>query len=228
MSLTDAVAVEEEESIMLDHDYDGIRELDNNLPPWWKYGFYLTIVVAVIYLINFHVLGTGDLQLKEYEKEITKAKLEVDEFMKNSASNVDENTVKLLTESSDIEAGKAVFIANCAACHGQLGEGTVGPNFADDYWIHGGSVQDIFKSIKYGWVEKGMKSWKEDLSPMQISQVTSFIKSLRGTNPPNAKAPQGDLYVEGGAAPVSDSTAVAGDSLNVHVDSLKTAAAVKK
>jgi len=228
MSLTDAVAVEEEESIMLDHDYDGIKELDNNLPPWWKYGFYLTIVVAVIYLINFHVLGTGDLQLKEYEKEITKAKLEVDEFMKNSASNVDENTVKLLTESSDIEAGKAVFIANCAACHGQLGEGTVGPNFADDYWIHGGSVQDIFKSIKYGWVEKGMKSWKEDLSPMQISQVTSFIKSLRGTNPPNAKAPQGDLYVEGGAAPVSDSTAVAGDSLNVHVDSLKTAAAVKK
>ena len=228
MSLTDAVAVEEEESIMLDHDYDGIRELDNNLPPWWKYGFYLTIVVAIIYLINFHVLGTGDLQLKEYEKEITKAKLEVDEFMKNSASNVDENTVKLLTESSDIEAGKAVFIANCAACHGQLGEGTVGPNFADDYWIHGGSVQDIFKSIKYGWVEKGMKSWKEDLSPMQISQVTSFIKSLRGTNPPNAKAPQGDLYVEGGAAPVSDSTAVAGDSLNVHVDSLKTAAAVKK
>lgn len=228
MSLTDAVAVEEEESIMLDHDYDGIRELDNNLPPWWKYGFYLTIVVAFGYMIHYHVIKTGDLQLKEYEKEITKAKLEVDEFMKNSASNVDENTVKLLTESSDIEAGKAVFIANCAACHGQLGEGTVGPNFADDYWIHGGSVQDIFKSIKYGWVEKGMKSWKEDLSPMQISQVTSFIKSLRGTNPPNAKAPQGDLYVEGGAAPVSDSTAVAGDSLNVHVDSLKTAAAVKK
>ncbi len=124
MSLTDAVAVEEEESILLDHDYDGIKELDNNLPPWWKYGFYLTIVVAVIYLFNFHVLGTGDLQLKEYENEVAKAKVEVDEFMKTSASNVDENTVILLTDASDIAAGKDVFIANCAACHGQLGEVT--------------------------------------------------------------------------------------------------------
>jgi cytochrome c oxidase cbb3-type subunit 3 len=235
MSLTDAVAIEEEDSIMLDHDYDGIKELDNNLPPWWKYGFYLTIIVGVIYLINFHVLGTGDLQTKEYEKEIAQAKLEVEEFMKTSANNVDESTIKLLTDASDIEAGKAVFIANCAACHGQLGEGTVGPNFADDYWIHGGSIQDIFKSIKYGWVEKGMKAWKEDLSPMQMSQVTSFIKTLRGTNPPNGKAAQGDLYVEGGAAPVSDSTAVVGDSLNVQIkaDSLKaavtaTVAAAKK
>lgn len=235
MSLTDAVAIEEEDSIMLDHDYDGIKELDNNLPPWWKYGFYLTIVVGVIYLFNFHVLGTGDLQTKEYEKEIAQAKLEVAEFMKTSANNVDESTVKLLTEASDIEAGKTVFIANCAACHGQLGEGTVGPNFADDYWIHGGSIQDIFKSIKYGWVEKGMKSWKEDLSPMQIAQVTSFIKSLRGTNPPNGKAAQGDLYVEEGAAPIIDSTAVVGDSLNVQIkgDSLKpavtaTIAAAKK
>jgi cytochrome c oxidase cbb3-type subunit 3 len=235
MSLTDAVAIEEEDSIMLDHDYDGIKELDNNLPPWWKYGFYLTIIVGVIYLINFHVLGTGDLQTKEYEKEIAQAKLEVEEFMKTSANNVDESTIKLLTDASDIEAGKAVFIANCAACHGQLGEGTVGPNFADDYWIHGGSIQDIFKSIKYGWVEKGMKAWKEDLSPMQMSQVTSFIKTLRGTNPPNGKAAQGDLYVEGGSAPVSDSTAVVGDSLNVQIkaDSLKaavtaTVAAAKK
>jgi len=218
MSLTDAVAVEEEESILLDHDYDGIKELDNNLPPWWKYGFYLTIVVAVIYLFNFHVLGTGDLQLKEYENEVAKAKVEVDEFMKTSASNVDENTVILLTDASDIAAGKDVFIANCAACHGQLGEGTVGPNFADDYWVHGGSIQDIFKSIKYGWVEKGMKSWKEDLSPMQMSQLTSFIKTLRGTNPPNAKAPQGDLYSEDGsvAAVAIDSTIVqaATDSLS--------------
>lgn len=226
-SLVDAVAVEEEESILLDHSYDGIKELDNNLPPWWKYGFYLTIVVSVIYLLHYHVLGTGDLQVKEYENEVAKAKLEIDEYMKSSANNVDENTVKLLTDAGDIAAGKDVFIASCAACHGRNGEGTVGPNFTDEYWLHGGSVQDIFKSVKYGWVEKGMKSWKEDLSPMQIAQVTSYIKSLKGTNPPNAKAPQGDLYSDGGTASVSDSTSLIKDSLNVMVKA-DTITAAKK
>ena len=225
MSLTDAVAVEEEDSIMLDHDYDGIKELDNNLPPWWKYGFYLTIVVAIVYLINYHVIGTGDLQTKEYEKEIAQAKLEVDEFMKTSANNVDENTVKLLTEATDISTGKDLYIANCVACHGKGGEGSVGPNLTDDYWLHGGSIQDLFKTLKYGWVEKGMKAWKEDLSPMQMAQIASFIKTLKGTNPPNPKAPQGDLYTEAGAAPISDSTMVTNDSLNIQIntDSLKTA-----
>lgn len=213
MSLTDIVPIEEEDSILLDHDYDGIKELDNNLPPWWKYGFYLTIIVGVIYLFNFHVLGLGDLQGTEYEKEMAQAKLDVDAFMKTSANNVDENTVKLMTDASDLAAGKDVFIASCVACHGKGGEGTVGPNLTDDYWLHAGGVQDIFKSIKYGWVEKGMKSWKEDLSPMQISQVTSFIKSLRGTNPANPKAPQGDIYTEAGAAPLNDSQALKTDSL---------------
>lgn len=214
-SLVDAVAVEEEESILLDHDYDGIKELDNNLPPWWKYGFYLTILVAIVYLLNYHVLGTGDLQAKEYENEVAKAKSEIDEYMKNSATNVDENTIKLLTDAGDIAAGKEVFLASCAACHGRAGEGTVGPNFTDEYWLHGGSIQDVFKSIKYGWVEKGMKSWKEDLSPMQMAQVASFIMSLKGTNPPNAKEPQGDLYKEGGATAPTDSSAVKIDSLSL-------------
>ncbi|MDP3558444.1 MAG: cbb3-type cytochrome c oxidase N-terminal domain-containing protein [Bacteroidota bacterium] len=224
MTLTDAVAVEDEESILLDHDYDGIKELDNNLPPWWKYGFYLTIIVGVIYLINFHVLGTGDLQGKEYEKEMAQAKIDVDEFMKTSANNVDENTVKLITDASEIKSGKEIFIANCAACHGKLGEGTVGPNLTDEYWVHGGSVKDIFKTIKYGWVEKGMKSWKEDLSPIQIAQVTSFIKTLISTNPPNAKPPLGDLYTETTANISTDSTSVLKDSLNIQVkvDSLST------
>lgn len=215
LSLTDAVAIEEEESILLDHDYDGIRELDNNLPPWWKYGFYLTIVVAVVYMLHFHVLGTGDLQIKEYEKDMIQAKLEVDEYMKNSANNVDENSVKLLNEPADIASGKDVFISSCAACHGKLGEGSVGPNLTDDYWLHGGSIQDIFKSIKYGWVEKGMKSWKEDLSPMQIAQLASFIKSIKGTNPANPKAAQGDLFNEGG-------TAIAKDSISINTDTLGT------
>ena len=227
MSLTDIVPIEEEDSILLDHDYDGIKELDNNLPPWWKYGFYLTIVVGVIYLFNFHVLGTGDLQGQEYEKEMAQAKLDVDAFMKTSANNVDENTVKLMTDATDIAAGKDVFIASCVACHGKGGEGTVGPNLTDDFWIHGGGVQDIFKTIKYGWVEKGMKSWKEDLSPMQISQVTSYIKTLRGTNPANPKAAQGDLYTEAGAAPINDSLVVKTDSLTL-INKVDSASVIKK
>lgn len=216
-SLVGAVAIEEEDSILLDHDYDGIRELDNDLPPWWKYGFYLTIVASVVYMLHYHVLGTGDLQLKEYEKDIAQAKLAVDEYMRNSANNVDENTVKLLTEESDLAAGKDIFIANCAACHGKLGEGSVGPNLTDDYWLHGGSIQDVFKSVKYGWVEKGMKAWKEDLSPIQIAQITSFMKTLRGTNPINSKAAQGDLFVEENISS-NDSILIKTDSLSIVTD----------
>jgi len=227
--LNASVDIDKEGEIMLDHDYDGIKELDNNLPPWWKYGFYLTIVIGVVYLINFHVAGTGDLQEAEYNKELAAAKLQVEEYMKNSANNVDETTVKLLTDSKDIEAGKAVFMEfNCKQCHGAAGEGnSVGPNLTDAYWLHSGGISDIFKSIKYGWQDKGMKSWKEDLSPMQIAQVTSYIKSLAGTNPPNAKAPQGDLYVDQGAKTTNDSTAVVADSLAVK-EIVKDSLNVKK
>jgi cytochrome c oxidase cbb3-type subunit 3 len=219
--LTYDVDIENEKDILLDHDYDGIKELDNNLPPWWKYGFYLTIVIAFVYMAHYHIAKTGDSQEEEYNKSVAKGKAEVAEYMKNSANNVDESNVKML-EAADIATGKDVFTANCAACHGKLGEGTVGPNLTDNAWLHGGSLVDIFKSIKYGWVDKGMKSWKEDLSPMQIAQISSYIKSIQGTNPPNAKAPQGEVYVEAGA-PVSDSTAVTPDSLGVvaPVDSLK-------
>lgn len=219
--MTYDVEIENEKDILLDHDYDGIKELDNNLPPWWKYGFYLTIVIAFVYMGHYHVSKTGDSQEEEYNKAVAKGKAEVAEYMKNSANNVDESNVKML-EAADIATGKEVFNSNCAACHGKLGEGTVGPNLTDNTWLHGGSLVDIFKSIKYGWVDKGMKSWKEDLSPMQIAQISSYIKSIQGTNPPNAKAPQGEVYVEAGA-PVNDSTAVTPDSLGVvaPVDSLK-------
>lgn len=220
--LSDAVDVENEESIMLDHDYDGIKELDNNLPPWWKYGFYLTILVGVVYLLNYHVLKTSPLQVEEYTISMKKAEAEIAEFMKTSANNVDENTVKLLTDPSDIAAGKEIFLSTCSACHGKLGEGSVGPNLTDDYWIHSGSVKEIFKTIKYGYPDKGMKSWKEDYSPIQIAQLTSFIRTLRGTNPPKQKDKQGELYIEEAQAPASDSTATLTDSLKLAVtDTIK-------
>lgn len=210
--LNDTVELEREEDIMLEHDYDGIRELDNNLPPWWKYGFYLTILVAVIYMINYHITKTSPLQAEEYTLSVKKAEAEIAEYMKTSASNVDESTVKMLTDKSELSAGQDLFIANCSACHGKLGEGTVGPNLTDDYWLHGGSVKDIFKTIKYGWPDKGMKSWKDDFSPVQIAQITSFIRTLKGTNPPKPKDKQGELYTE---------EAVAGDSTMVATDTTK-------
>ncbi|MBL7919908.1 MAG: c-type cytochrome [Bacteroidia bacterium] len=213
-----SVDIEKEADIMLDHNYDGIVELDNNLPPWWKYGFYLTIVIGVIYLINYHVTGTGDLQTAEYEKSLVIAKAEVDEYMRTSANNVDETTVKQL-EGADLEFGKDLFMANCAACHGKLGEGTVGPNLTDAYWLHGGSLPDIFKTIKYGWVDKGMKSWKEDFSPIQIAQIASFIKTLNGTNPAGAKAAQGELYKEEKNT-INDSLKTTTDSLIVLTDTI--------
>ena len=230
-----SVEIEKEEEIMLDHNYDGIRELDNNLPPWWKYGFALTVVVAIIYLTNYHLAKTGDLQLAEYNKEMAKAKLDVDEYLKTSANNVDETTVKLLDKSEDIETGKQTFLANCTACHGKLANGKLGendgagPNLTDNYWLHGGSIQDVFKSIKYGWTDKGMKSWKEDLSPVQIAQVASYIKSLKGSVAVG-KAPQGDVYQETGNPAFKNTLTIPSDSVKLKAiaDSLDVAAKAKK
>ena len=190
--------IEQEESITLHHEYDGIRELDNRLPPWWLYGFYISIFFAVIYLWRYHVSHTAPLSGEELQIAMAKADEQKAEYLKKSANNVDENTVKVLTDAADIAGGAKVFTQNCAACHGKAGEGIVGPNLTDDYWLHGGSIKDVFKTIKYGWPEKGMRSWKDDLSPVQIAQVSSYIKSIHGSNPPNAKAQQGELYKEEG------------------------------
>lgn len=198
--------VEQEAQIDLGHDYDGIRELDNRLPPWWLYGFYLTILFAAVYLWQYHVSERAPLSIEEYAIAMKHAEEEKVAYLKRSANNVDETTVKFLTDADDISTGKKVYDQFCAPCHGGSGEGTVGPNLTDDYWLHGGSIADIFKSVKYGWPEKGMRSWKEDLSPSQIAQVASYIKSLRGTNPPNAKEKQGELFEETLPASNSDST----------------------
>ncbi len=213
--LNASVAVEQEESIMMNHEYDGIRELDNDLPPWWKYGFYLTIVVSVVYLLHYHVFQTGKLSLEEYEQEMKDGAVALAEYQKNSKDLVDENSVKLLTDETTINEGKTIFKQNCIACHGEFGQGIIGPNFIDDYWVYGGSVNDIFRSIKYGR-PKGMKAWKDELGPAKIQAVVSFIKSLRGTNPPGDIRPkEGELYIEGGAKPVSDSATPASDSLTI-------------
>lgn len=196
--LTDAVPLDQEEDVMTDHEYDGIKELDNNLPPWWLYGFYLSIVFAFVYS-GYYFIGDGPSSAQEYLAEMAEAETAKTAFMATQTNTVDENNVELLTDASSLAAGAKIFKLNCMPCHGESGgsmPGGVGPNLTDDYWIHGGAVTDIFKTIKYGVPAKGMVSWEAQLSPSKIQEVTSYIKSLRGSNPANAKEPQGDLYEE--------------------------------
>jgi cytochrome c oxidase cbb3-type subunit 3 len=188
-----SIDIEEELSVMTDHEYDGIRELDNALPPWWKYGFYLTIVWALVYLVHYHVAATGPSSQKEYEIQVAEAEKQIEEYRKNAKNLVDEKTVVLLTNPSDIENGKNIFNTNCTSCHGNSGEGKIGPNLTDNFWKHGGTVNDLFKTVKLGVSGTGMKAWKSDLSAMEIAQVSSYILTLKGTNPANAKAPEGLL-----------------------------------
>jgi cytochrome c oxidase cbb3-type subunit 3 len=191
--LTDTVPVDQEEVILTDHIYDGIRELDNNLPPWWKYMFYATIVFAGAYMYYYHFSPDGQLQIEEYHQEVAIAEKEIAAYMKLAANSIDETNVKL-SEAKGIENGKSIFLQNCAACHGRAGEGGVGPNLTDEYWLHEGGLKDVFRTIKYGVPQKGMISWKTQLSPSGIQDVASYIMSIQGTNPPNGKAPQGEQY----------------------------------
>jgi cytochrome c oxidase cbb3-type subunit 3 len=186
--------VHEEKALALDHNYDGIVELDNNLPPWWLYGFYACILFSFIYIYRFHVSHSAPSTIQEYEIAVADAEKEKAEYLKSSANKVDETTVTLLTDATALGEGKKLFGSSCAPCHGAEGQGVVGPNLTDDYWLYKGSVKDVFKTIKYGIPEKGMKSWKDDFSPVQLAQITSYIKSLQGTKPANAKEPQGELF----------------------------------
>ncbi len=193
-----AASLDKEQEVLLDHNYDGIQELDNSLPPWWKYGFYLTIVVGVIYIYRFHFSHDGMSQQEEYLAEMQQGEEDKAAYLAKSANNVDENTVVYLTDAASIAAGKEMYGKSCVACHLADGGGSVGPNLTDEYWIHGGGIKDIFKTLKYGWQEKGMKSWKDDYSPKQLQEIASFVKSLKGTKSATPKDAQGELYIEAG------------------------------
>ncbi len=194
--LTRSKPVEQNDEIMREHDFDGIHELDNALPPWWLYGFYFTIIFAVIYLVRFHVLD-GDNQTKEFEKEVTEAKIAVEEYKKNNPGLIDASNVVLLTEASDIEKGKAVFQTNCIACHAPDGGGGIGPNLTDNHWILGPGISRVFTTISEGGRSgKGMIPWKTTLKPNEIQQVASYVISLKGTTPANPKEAEGDIIEE--------------------------------
>lgn len=205
--------VHEEEKIDMGHEYDGIRELDNKLPKWWLYGFYGCVIFAAVYLYRYHVAHTAPSSEQEFAIAMAKAETEKEEYLKKAGNRIDENSVTLITDAGALSEGKKLFDKNCTACHGAEGGGnTVGPNLTDEYWLHKGSVKDVFKTIKYGVPEKSMRSWKDDFSPAQIAQLASYIKSLKGTKPANAKEPQGELYTED-VQPAADSTKAADGKL---------------
>lgn len=200
----DAVPIEREHEILSHHDFDGIRELDNSLPPWWLNLFILSIIWAGLYMYYYHWGGNGPSSAQEYEMAVERAEKEQAIALAGLGQQVDESNVVALTESGDLSEGELIFKNICAACHGPSGEGTVGPNMTDEYWLHGGGIKNIFRTIKYGVPEKGMISWQAQLTPKDIQKVASYILTLQGTNPPNGKAPQGEIWVEPVAA---DSTA---------------------
>ena len=201
--LTKTEPIENEANLLLSHDYDGIRELDNNLPPWWVYLFYGCIAFAAIYLVRFEIMG-GDNQEMELKKELAQAKIDVAEYMKTAPDLMDEKTVTLLTDPADLAIGKTIFTTNCAACHRADAGGQIGPNLTDDHWILGGGIKNLFHTVTNGGRDgKGMISWKGTLKPKEIQKVTSYILSLQGSNPKDPKAPDGEVWVDDAAAPAA-------------------------
>jgi len=188
--------IEEEGEIILDHNYDGIKELDNNLPPWWVYSFYISIVFAVVYLARYHVFD-GATQIDELETELAEAKIAIQEYKKTAKDLVDFNTVELLTDEADLSAGKKIFDTSCVACHMADGGGGIGPNLTDENWILGGGIKNVFKTIAEGGRDgKGMISWKQQLKPAEMAQVSSYLLTFQGTIAANPKAAEGDIWVE--------------------------------
>lgn len=209
--------IEEEGEIILDHNYDGIKELDNNLPPWWLYGFYISIIFAAVYLLKYHVFS-GATQFDELETELAEAKTAIEAYKKTAKDLVDINTVTVLTDAADLSAGKGIFETTCVACHMADGGGGIGPNLTDQHWILGGGIKNVFKTVSEGGRSgKGMIAWKQQLKPLQIAQVSSYVLTLQGTTPANPKAPEGDVWVDENA-PVQEETNT------TQTDSLATAA----
>jgi len=208
-----SVPVEQEKEIELDHSYDGIRELDNHLPPWWKWLFYGSMAWAAVYLIIFHVTDSLPLSQAEYQHELALAEEQVRAYKASQPqAEVDENSLVFTSDATIIEKGKAIFANNnCGGCHRADGGGnSIGPNLTDQYWLHGGEIKNVFLTIKNGVVEKGMPAWGKSMTAQDVRDVAFFVMSLQGTNPPDAKAPQGDVFREVKATTDSTATSQAG------------------
>ncbi|WP_452220496.1 cbb3-type cytochrome c oxidase N-terminal domain-containing protein [Lacinutrix salivirga] len=209
---------EEEHEIILDHNYDGIKELDNDLPPWWLYGFYASIVFAAVYLVKYHVFN-ADNQYIELETEYAEAKIAIEKYKETAKDLVDFNTVTVMVDASDLKAGEVIYNQNCVACHKPDGGGGIGPNLADKHWILGGGIKNVFKTISEGGrAGKGMIAWKQSLKPREMAQVASYVLQFEGTTPAEPKAPEGDIWVDENA-PKTD---IPTEAIEVKTDSIIT------
>ncbi len=209
------VPVEKEATILLDHNYDGIRELDNHLPPWWTYLFIGTIIWSVIYFFAYHVTDSLPLSIGEYDIEVAVAN---DQIRKRKASapgiQIDENNVLATTDASDLKDGMSTFTSICASCHRVDGGGDIGPNLTDDYWKHGGSMTDVYKVTKNGVTGTNMVAWGGTMSAEKMRNVSSYLLTLIGTNPVNGKKPEGTLFKAEPLTPKTDSLKI--DSVKVQ------------
>lgn len=194
--LTKSEPMESESVLLLDHDYDGIKELDNNLPPWWTWLFIMSVVFAVLYLVKYEFME-GNTQEDEFQTEMALAKVRVEEYRRNAPDMMDENSVVELTDAGALAAGKTIFESNCVACHRADLGGAIGPNLTDDHWILGGTIKDIYHTLVNGGRDgKGMVAWNTTLKPKEMQQVSSYILSMAGTNPVDPKAPEGDIIIK--------------------------------
>jgi cytochrome c oxidase cbb3-type subunit III len=177
----------------LDHDFDGIHELDNRIPPWFTTLFAATIFFGLVYLFNYHLVGTGAVMVEEYSQETAAADLQR-RIILASEGTINEDALVALADPVALKRGGDVFLKNCISCHGAHGEGIIGPNLTDAYWIHGGGVKNVYRTIKLGVPAKGMISWQLVFTPKQIQEIASYVLTLQGTNPPGGKKAEGTLY----------------------------------
>jgi len=213
-ALTKSKGIEEEGELLLEHEYDGIRELDNVLPPWWKYLFYGTIIFSFVYLGYYHVFG-GENQIQEYERKNNEALLAIEEWKKTAVDLVDASNVVAMTDESNLAAGRTIYMEKCAVCHLADGGGSIGPNLTDNYWILGGGIKEIFHTVSEGGREgKGMIPWKTELKPVEMQQVSSYILALVGTTPAVGKDAEGELWIQEGAENADEAVATEGEEVS--------------
>lgn len=175
---------------MLEHEYDGIKEYDNPLPGWWVKIFWGSFFFSIGYLFHYHVSGNGQSVAAAYDSEMALVRAEQARQAMGEKVN-EEGLAKLVADGKTLEEGKAVFAQRCMPCHGDRAQGVIGPNLTDSHWIHGDTLMHIFESVSEGVPAKGMPAWKMQLTPAQLRQVTAFVGSVRGTNAPGGKAPEG-------------------------------------